>query len=66
MGTFDGRDTCDLVGVYNLKVLSEKYQKEEVDLYRDNGWECLENLWRPQAEKVSMIFNTFLFFYFFS
>ena len=37
MGTFDGRDTCDLVGVYNLKVLSEKYQKEEVDLYRDNG-----------------------------
>ena len=47
MGTFDGRDICELVAVYNLNVLGEKYRKEEIHLYRDNGLDCLENVCRP-------------------
>ena len=32
--------------------LGQKYGKERVGLYRDNGLACLENISWPQIEKI--------------
>ena len=52
MGRFDGAEICELVGVYIHNVLGEKYGKERVGLYRDNGLAYFENISGPQAEKI--------------
>ena len=52
MGSFDGAEICELVGVYILIVLGEKYGKERVGLYRDHGLAYFENISGPQAEKI--------------
>ena len=52
MGSFDGVDICELVGVYILNVLGEKYGKERVGLYRDDGLAYFENISGPQAENI--------------
>ena len=52
MGSFDGAEICELVGVYILNVLGEKYGKEKVGLYRDDVLAYFENISGPQAEKI--------------
>ena len=52
MGSFDGAEICELVGVYILNLLGEKYGKDRVGLYRDDGLACFENVSGPQAEKI--------------
>ena len=52
MGNFDGAEICELVGVYILNVLGDKYGEERVGLYRDNGLACFENASGPQAGKI--------------
>ena len=37
MGSFDGVNTCDLVGLYLLDKLSNLIRRENVGLYRDDG-----------------------------
>ena len=37
MGSFAGKEICEIVGVYILNVLREKYGKERVGLFRDNS-----------------------------
>ena len=34
MGSFDGAELCELVGLYILHILGEKYGKHRVGLYR--------------------------------
>ena len=36
MGSYDGAETCELIGTYMLSLISSKF-KDEVGLYRDNG-----------------------------
>ena len=36
MGSYDGAEICDLVGLYILQVLGEKYGKDKIGLYRDD------------------------------
>ena len=51
MGSFDGTEIFELVGVYILNLLGEKYEKGRVGLYRDDGLACFENVSGPQAKK---------------
>lgn len=37
MGSYDGAEVCELVGLYILSILSEKYDKSQLGLYRDDG-----------------------------
>ena len=37
MGSYDGAEICQLVGLYILHVLREKYGKDKIGLYRDDG-----------------------------
>ena len=37
MGSFDEDEVCELVGLYILSILSRKYGKSQIGLYRDDG-----------------------------
>jgi hypothetical protein len=37
MGSYDGVEICELVGLFILKEISDKFGKENVGLYRDYG-----------------------------
>ena len=50
MGSFDGADACELIGVFLLNNLSEKCGKNNEGLYRDDGLLLLRNGNRPQSE----------------
>ena len=49
-GSFDGAEICKLIGLFLLNNLSEKYGKNKVGLYRDDGLVLLRNLSGPQSE----------------
>ena len=36
MGSYDGAETCELIGAYMLSLIAPKF-KNEVGLYRDDG-----------------------------
>ena len=50
MGSFDGAEIFEIVGLYILYILSTKYGKDLNGLYRDNGSTCFENISGPQAD----------------
>ena len=52
MGSFDGAEVCELIGLFLLNNLSEKYGKNNVGLYRDDGLVLLRNASRPQSERT--------------
>ena len=51
MGSYDGAEICELVGLYLLDLLSHKFNKEQIGLYRDDGLAALK-LSGPQADKA--------------
>ena len=48
--SFDGAEVCELIGLFLLNNLSEKYGKNNVGLYRDDGLVLLRNASGPQSE----------------
>ena len=52
MGSFDGAETCELIGLYILDILGNKFGKEIFGLYRDDGLACLKNLNGHQSDKL--------------
>ena len=51
MGSFDGAELCELVGLFILYTLSKKYGIDTSGLYRDDGLMCFHNICGPQAER---------------
>ena len=51
MGSYDGAEVCELVGLYLLDQLSHKFDKEKIGLYRDDGLAALK-LSGPQADRA--------------
>lgn len=60
MGSYDGAETCELVGTYMLSLITSKF-KDQVGLYRDDGLAVCKAT-PKQIEKtkqeVSEIFKT--------
>ena len=52
MGSFDGAEVCELIGLFLLDNLSEEYGKNNVGLYRDDGLVLLKNASGPQSERT--------------
>ena len=52
MGSFDGAEVCELVGLYLLHHLSGILGKEAVGLCRDDGLAILRNTLGPNAERL--------------
>ena len=61
MGSFDGAEVCDLIGLYLLSELKQKFSALDLGLYRDDGLGTYETLPGPEAErlkkKIVQLFN---------
>ena len=61
MGSFDGAEVCELVGLYLLDQLETNFGKNIFGLYRDDGLGVLKNFSGPETDrlrkKLTKIFN---------
>ena len=52
MGSYDGAEICELVGLYILSFLGKVYGIQNVGLYRDDGLACLHKISGPASDKI--------------
>ncbi len=52
LGSFDGAEICDLVGIFLLKDLAKKFGNKLVGLYRDDGLAIIQSKSARIADKV--------------
>ena len=52
MGSYDGAEVCELVGLYLLNLLTNEFGKNNIGLYRDDGLSCFQNISGPDSEKI--------------
>ena len=52
MGSYDGAELCELVGLYLLDLITKEFGKQNIGLYRDDGLSCFENISGPDSEKI--------------
>ena len=52
MGSNDGAETCEIVGLILLYSIGEKFNKNNIGLYRDNGLACFKNSNGHQNNKI--------------
>ena len=52
MGTYNGAEVCELIGIFMLSLLSKHINKNHIGLYRDDGLAILKNTSGPEAEKL--------------
>lgn len=51
MGSYDGAEVCELAGLYMLHLFSERFDQNDLGLYRDDGITA-QSLTRRQADKA--------------
>ena len=52
MGSNDGAETCEIVGLFLLYSIGEKVSKEDIGLYRDDRLACFKNNNGHQNDKI--------------
>ena len=52
MGSYDGAETCELVGIYILSILAKRINKKDTGLYRDDGLIILRNYNGPKTDRT--------------
>ena len=58
MGAYDGAEVCELVGIFILNKISEKYDKNDIGLYRDDGVAVFKNVSGPESERIEKNFQS--------
>ena len=56
MGSYDGAEVCELIGIFMLSLIGNKYNPNNIGLYRDDGLAVFKNTSGPQSENIK---NTF-------
>ena len=51
-GAYDGAEVCELVGIFILNKIVEKYNKNNVGLYRDDGLTVFKNISGPESGRI--------------
>ena len=57
MGSFDGTELCELVGLYILHILAGKYGEHSVGLYCDDRLVCFGYTSGPLADRITKDFT---------
>ena len=57
MGSYDGAEVCELIGIFMLSLIGNKYNPNNIGLYRDDGLAVFKNTSGPQSEKIKMTFQ---------
>ena len=52
MGAYNRAELFQLVGIFLLHKLSQKYSKNSISLYRDDGLAVFKNISSPKSENV--------------
>ena len=52
MGSYDGAEICELVGLFILNHLGNSFGKENIGLYRDDGLAIIKNKSARLADKT--------------
>lgn len=52
MGSFDGAEVCELVGLYMLNKLNKVISNKNIGLYRDDGLAIIEKANGPKMDKI--------------
>ena len=52
MGSYDGAEICELVGLFILNHLGKSFGKENIGLYRDDGLAIIKNKSARLADKT--------------
>ena len=52
MGASDGREVCELIGIFLLNLLRRQYDTKNIGLYRDDGFSMFKNCGGPQMEQI--------------
>ena len=52
VGSYDGPEVCELVGLYLLNLLTNEFGKHNMGLYRDDSLSCFQNISGPDSEKI--------------
>ena len=52
MGTYEGAEICELVGLYIVCFLGKVYGFQNVGLYQDDGLACLHKISGPASDKI--------------
>ena len=60
MGSYDGAEICELVGLFILNNLAERFGKESVGLYRDDGLLILKGTGDAKLTKPERIYTVCL------
>ena len=57
MGAYDGAEVCELVGLFLLFQLSNKFDKNNIGLYRDDGLAIFKDINGHEADKIRKEFH---------
>ena len=57
IGSYDGAEVCELIGIFMLSLIRNKYNPSNIGLYRDGGLAVFRNTSGRQSEKVKKIFQ---------
>ena len=52
MGAYDDTEVCELVGKFLLDKICEKYEKNSIGLYHDDGLSVFKNKSGTQLERI--------------
>ena len=52
MGSFDGAEVCELIGLFALNTLAKKFGNENIGLYRDDGLALIQSTSGRLADKA--------------
>ena len=52
IAAYDSAESCEVVGTYMLSLISEKYDKKDFTLYRNDGLLVVKNKSGPESEKI--------------
>ena len=58
MGAYDGAEVSELIGIFMLNKISEKYNKNDTGLYRDDGLAVFKNISGPESERIKKNFQS--------
>ena len=57
MGSWEGAEVCELIAIFMLSLIGNKYDTKNIGLHRDDGLAIFKNTSDPQFEKIKKTFE---------
>ena len=57
MGSYDGAEVCELIGIFMLSLIGNKYNPNNIGLYRHDGLAVFKNKAAHNLKKLKRLFK---------